>query len=648
MHLSIQSKIIFVLLAIGIIPIAIMGSVTLTKTTTALEKQVFKQLKTARETKKRAIEKLLTKKIHDISVLAGQSSIYSYFLEFESLGLDPAFGFWSAEYEAAYSDYGPILKSLAGNFNDFYFISPGGAVVYSNNRAADFGTNLSKTKSGLARAFARIKEDPSANWIEDFSLYEPLNGAPSLFVATALRDENGTMAGIIAGKVLASEINTILLERTGLGRTGETYLVGNDRLMRSDSFLDKENRTLKASLNGNRKTNGVDTEAVNLAFQGETATKKITGYLGKKVLSAFTPLKTHGLNWILAAEIEEEEAIETTREIKQFISLMLVAVIAIVVGLAILVARGITTPILRAVGIANQLAKGDLTIQIDVKEKDERGEFFKALKNMVEGLKKVVVEVRNASVEVKSESQQKLTPLSTKMNESMATVGMKSTEIVKSSSQVSENIKQVASLSEDVSGSVNMVASSIEEMSSSLSKVAKNCARESEIASDANTQGQKAEEIMGRLSISSQEIGKVLEVIKTIAEQTNLLALNATIEAASAGEAGRGFAVVASEVKELARQTASATEEIRQKVEEIQDSTKNAAVALGEVSKVVEEVSSISNTIAASVEEQSATTLEITKSVASSSLGATNISERIGKAAGAVAEISVNIQDVSS
>ena len=127
-------------------------------------------------------------------------------------------------------------------------------------------------------------------------------------------------------------------------------------------------------------------------------------------------------------------------------------------------------------------------------------------------------------------------------------------------------------------------------MSSSLNEVSKNCQKESQIAANANNQAKSTRDLMERLGVSSKEIGKVIEVINDIADQTNLLALNATIEAASAGEAGKGFAVVANEVKELAKQTAQATDQIGRQIEEMQNNTGNAVAAIEDITKIIEEI----------------------------------------------------------
>jgi methyl-accepting chemotaxis protein len=196
----------------------------------------------------------------------------------------------------------------------------------------------------------------------------------------------------------------------------------------------------------------------------------------------------------------------------------------------------------------------------------------------------------------------------------------------------------VASASEIVAINVETVASAVEEMGTSIRETARNATHAAEVAGKAVASADETNETVARLGQSSAEIGNVLKVITSIAQQTNLLALNATIEAARAGEAGKGFAVVANEVKELAKATATATDEISLKIESIQSNTSGAVTAIREIAQVIRSISDIQTTIAGSVEEQSATTQEIARNVSEVSRGSKSITENIA----AVAEAAEN------
>ncbi len=222
------------------------------------------------------------------------------------------------------------------------------------------------------------------------------------------------------------------------------------------------------------------------------------------------------------------------------------------------------------------------------------------------------------------------------VNDNAQSLSSAAEELTAVSQQMSSNSEEtatqsnvVASAAEQVSKNVATVATSAEEMSASVKEIAKNANEAARVANEAVSVAETTNKTVAKLGESSVEIGKVIKVITSIAQQTNLLALNATIEAARAGEAGKGFAVVANEVKELAKQTATATEDISQKIEAIQNDTKGAVTAIGQIGRIISQINDISNTIASAVEEQSATTNEIARNATEAAKGSTEISRNI-------------------
>jgi methyl-accepting chemotaxis protein len=222
------------------------------------------------------------------------------------------------------------------------------------------------------------------------------------------------------------------------------------------------------------------------------------------------------------------------------------------------------------------------------------------------------------------------------------TLGASAEELTAVSTEMSANAEEtaaqanvVSAASEQVSTNVQTVAAGIEEMGASIREIAGNATEAAKVAQQAVKVAEETNRTISKLGESSIEIGKVIKVITSIAEQTNLLALNATIEAARAGEAGKGFAVVANEVKELAKETAKATEDISRKIEAIQGDTRGAVDAIQEIGHIIGQINEISNTIASAVEEQSATTNEISRNVAEAAKGSTEISANITNVAAA-------------
>jgi PAS domain S-box-containing protein len=274
--------------------------------------------------------------------------------------------------------------------------------------------------------------------------------------------------------------------------------------------------------------------------------------------------------------------------------------------------------------LAKAAAAGRVGVRADASK--HRGEY----RQVIEGINQTLVAIV-APLKVTAESASTLSSSS----EELTAV---SQQMAASAEETSVQANVVSAASEQVSRNVASVATSSEEMQASIREIAKNANEAARVAKNAVDMAQSTNETMKKLGESSQEIGNVIKVITSIAQQTNLLALNATIEAARAGEAGKGFAVVANEVKELAKQTAKATEEISQRIEGTQGATKGAVTAIEEISAIINQINDISNSIASAVEEQTVTTNEIGRNVAEAAQGVNDIAKNIGGVATAAKE----------
>ncbi len=288
--------------------------------------------------------------------------------------------------------------------------------------------------------------------------------------------------------------------------------------------------------------------------------------------------------------------------------------IALSILLSLLVTRSITSPMSQAVRLSQQIAGGVFTNRLKMTRRDEIGELAVSLDQMANGLQTQQENIAKTAQSLAGAAHE-LTAVSQQMAANSEETATQSNVASAAAEQVSVNVATVATASE--------------EMGASIREISKSAHEAARIAGTAVKVAEKTNAKVAKLGESSAEIGNVIKVITSIAQQTNLLALNATIEAARAGEAGKGFAVVANEVKELAKQTAKATEDISRKIEAIQGDTKGAVEAIGQIGNIINQINEIQSTIASAVEEQTATTSEISRNVTEAAKGSSEIAQNI-------------------
>jgi methyl-accepting chemotaxis protein len=291
--------------------------------------------------------------------------------------------------------------------------------------------------------------------------------------------------------------------------------------------------------------------------------------------------------------------------------------------------------------------EGDLTKRLTDKYEDEIGELLSWFNIFIEKIQAIIQDVTSGAHDL-DESSDRLAELSGNMKLDADQTSVKASNVSVSSDQMNDNMTSVAAAMEQASTNINMVASAAEEMNVTINQIAENTDQAQKITINAVEQTTNASKQVDKLGNAAQGIGKVLETISEISEQVNLLALNATIEAARAGDAGKGFAVVANEIKDLAKQTAEATGEIRIKIEGIQSSTEGTVSHIEEIAKVVDEVNDIVSTIATSIEEQSAATSEIASNVAQASEGIGEVNENVAQSNVSVGVIAEEIGEVNA
>lgn len=424
-------------------------------------------------------------------------------------------------YSRIHGDRHPYLRDFATRFElyDIFFVDLASAeIFYTDFKEVDLGTNLTagaNAKSSIGSLFRELQRSDKVDSVlmSDFTNYFPSYEAPAAFVGTTIKHQGKPFAAVIF-QLSIDKINAILANRSGLGKTGESYLVGPDFLMRSNSHLDTKNHSVESSFM-HPDTGKVETESVKQAIAGQTGSGFLTNYGNESVLAAYTPVSVFGLKWALVAEMSETEAMNPANQLSTWIFSILAVTAVIVSFLGTMIGRGIATPIL-----------------------------------------KIADDLRNNSTQVAEAANNLLTAgeqLSEMAQEQAESINETAASMEEISAMVANNVAQAAQ-SAEMSTTVKMTA---DKGNSSMDKLK---AATDDIR-DSNRQIQDLVRVIG-------EIAEKTAVIDEIVFQTKLLSFNASVEAERAGEHGRGFAVVAQEVGNLAKMSGKASVEIASMVKE--------------------------------------------------------------------------------
>jgi methyl-accepting chemotaxis protein len=657
--IKMKTKLLAVFILIGIFPVAVLGIFTVMSSGETLSQQAYNQLVSIRDLKKSQIESFFQSRTNDIGTMAENPFTVRAVKE-----LDKAFeaedgiegkkftgnanGRYNApeNYRKVHDTFYPVFKNYMEKygFQDIILMCPDhGDTYFTIAKHSDFGKRARNTDSPLKTVWRQAVQTGNIN-ISDISPYAPAENMPAQFIAAPVK-EDGKLIGVLAYELSSENINDIMQERSGMGRTAESYLVGPDKLMRSESYLDPENRSVTASFE-NPASGSVVTETSALVLSGQAGKKITANYNGNTVFSAYTPVKFGDITWGLITEIDKTEALESLKKLELITVIIALGAMAVVILLAYVLSMSITNPIKKGVEMAHVMAKGDLTQRLDIDQKDEIGVLAKALNNMSDGLQNMFSEV-SEGVSTLAASTTEMSTASDQITSSSKETADRSDSVASAAEEMSTNMDNVAAAVEQTSSNIQMIVSASEEMSSTIQEIADNTARGNETTSDAVEKAKQVSQKVNELGEAAGQINKVTETIADISEQTNLLALNATIEAARAGEAGKGFSIVAQEIKELAGQTAEATNDIGNKIAEVQVTTSESVTAIEAIVDVINEINEVVTTVATSLEEQASTTQEISNNVSQAASGVQEVNENINQASSATRDVTTEIADVS-
>jgi methyl-accepting chemotaxis protein len=348
-------------------------------------------------------------------------------------------------------------------------------------------------------------------------------------------------------------------------------------------------------------------------------------------------------------EANDEQAATNASNKVMFLIVSLVGLI-IGIAVAVVITRSITRAIADTVGVVERISKGDISVNVPDAlraRKDEIGVLAGAMQTMTESLRKLLGGIAGG-VQTLAAAATELSAISKQTAAGTASMSDKAHGVAAAAEEASANTLSIATGMEQSSSSLSSVASATEQMSATVGDISANTAKARTISEQATGQAQTISQQMEKLGQAAQEIGHVTETITNISAQTNLLALNATIEAARAGTAGKGFAVVANEIKELAKQTAEATEDIKLRIAGIQNSTGSAITDIGQITTVIKDVGTIVTSIAAAIEEQATVTRDVAGNIAQASSGVRDANERVSHTAQVSKSIAQDIAGVNA
>ncbi len=512
-------------------------------------------------------------------------------------------------YSVGHRDLHPEMRDFLqrfGYYDIFIVDADKGSVMYSVFKALDYGTSLIDgpyANSGLGIAFkaakAIEKDDEQQVYMSDFSQYLPSYNAPAAFIATPIFA--GTKkTGILIFQMPVGKINNIMAqneqwEKNGLGKSGETFLVGTDNTMRSQSRILIENperynqllaksdidKKLLNDIRAQKTSIGLhklDNPAVNAALAGETGVIRYQKYHGKETLSSYAPIKVLNNNWALMSEIDYQEAVNAATSLSEKLTYTTIITASILIGAsifaAIIFARSIVSPITKTVDVMHNIAEGDgdLTARLDESRSDELGELAEWFNTFTEKVQSLIINIRKEADELESTASQMKN-----ISSENAKGAIRQQQAI---NKVTDSMNEVKDSAENVAENAITAEKAANKVNEATINSANVMSRTKDSILHVADQVNQATETINELEATSETIGSVVGVINSIAEQTNLLALNAAIEAARAGEQGRGFAVVADEVRALASRTQQSTTEINQIIEKLQSNAEAAVEAM--------------------------------------------------------------------
>lgn len=587
-NIKLSLKLTILCLSMIMLTAGIIGMVSVMNARKALHDGVIEKITGLASLRAETIEKFYTNQFFNVKDLPTRNSIrmlYNDLISYKKdMNINAAenFNTTSPKYAVIWEKYAAGVKHLVETYNayDIFIIdAKSGQIMYTYAKESDLGENLVTGKlkdAHIATAWKKTIETGRA-CITDLMHYAPSGDKPAQFIATPMFDDKGYTLAVLVIQIADKEIDAVMMNHTGLGETGESYLVGADYLMRSSSRFEKDVILRKE----------VKSISAKNALEGREGIEILPDYRGIPVISSYYKIKVEGLNWAMLTEMDESEALKAANKLQSQILIIILVLLVLFTGLGLFMARSISRPVEKAVAFVKSISEGDLTRTIDVDQRDEVGQMADYLREMNGKLHQIMSEIASSA-------------------DNITAAGM---QLSSSSQLIAQGANQSAASTEEVS-------SSMEEMVSNINQNAENAKQTETIALRASSDIADGSAAVITTVEAMKQIADKISIVGAIAEKTDLLAINAAIEAARAGEHGKGFAVVAAEVRKLAERSQIAAQEIDELSKSSVRVADQSGVILQKIVPDIQKTATLVQEIAAASMEQNAGSDQINNAIA--------------------------------